>query len=277
MAEQILFARNGALYVQVDGPNTKPEYVGCVDVDALAEPGGGIDTLVRCFNPDGQGWQTIGSTLTPPDPVTTTITALVTATQSFLEQIKNCPATFFVNQSETGRKDTFTNYVRSWILGKAYINDRGATDLAMRETDNMSTMTFGITAEPPLYRIFKKATARQSIGLAAAANAISFLNDVRCASGSSPVQRACKIGFVVGDGPTGSPSATTDVYYTTNYGQTWAATAADPFAAGAGFPDDTVADCTILLTEAGGASAELVDVCSYPSKLFAAHVQARGI
>lgn len=232
MAEQMLFARNGALFVQVDGPNTKPEYVACVDVDALTEAGGGIDTLIRCFNPDGQGWSTIGSTLAPPEPVSTTITALVTATQSFLEQIKNCPATFFVNQSETGRKDTFTNYVRSWILGRGYINDRGATNLTMRETDGESTMTFGITAEPPLYRIFKKATARQSVGLAAAANAISFLNDIRCASGSSQAQKACKVGFLVGDGPTGSPSATTDVYYTTNYGQTWAATAADPFAAG---------------------------------------------
>lgn len=232
MSDQILFARNGSLFVQVDGPNTKPEYVACVDIDALAEPGGGIDTLVRCFNPDGQGWRTIGSTLTPPDPVTTSVTSLVTATQSFLEQIKNCPATFFINQTETGRKDTFTNYVRSWILGSAYINDRGATDLAMRETDNMSTMTFGITAEPPLYRIFKKATARQSVSLAAAANAISFLNDVRCASGSSQAQKACKIGFLVGDGPTGSPSATSDVMFTSNYGQTWAATATDPFAAG---------------------------------------------
>ena len=102
MAEQILMARNGALFVQTDGPNTKPEYVGCVDVDAIAEPGGGIDTLIRCFRADGQGWETIAATLTPPDPVTTTITALATATQSFLELIKTCPANFFLMQ-ETGR------------------------------------------------------------------------------------------------------------------------------------------------------------------------------
>ena len=231
MAEQPLFARNGALWVQVNGPNTKPEYVGCVDVDALSEPGGGIDTLVRCFNPGGQGWNTIGATLSPPDPVTTTITALVSASQNYIEQIRGCPATFFILQSETGRKDNFGNSVRSWILGDAYIGDRGATDLVMRETDGISTMTFGLTAFPPLYRNFKKSTSRQSVGLGGSANAVSFLNDIRCTSANGPAQGACKIGYLTGDTPTGSPSATGDVFYTTDSGTTWTATAADPFAA----------------------------------------------
>lgn len=231
MAEQFLFARNGALWVQVDGPNTVPEYLGCVDMDAIAEPGGGIDTLLRCFRPDGQGWNTIGATLTAPDPVTTTLTALAARTQSALETIKNCAANFFVTQSETGRKDTFTNYVRATILGNAYLSDRGLSNLVMRETDGETQMTFGLSAFPPVYRIFKKATSRQSVGMAAAANALAYLNDIRCASGSSQAQRAGKIGFISGDTSTGSPTGTADVYYTTNYGQSWAATAADPFAA----------------------------------------------
>ena len=231
MAEQILFARNGALWVQVDGPNTQPQYIGCVDVDALAAPGGGIAELIRCFRVDGQGWETIGSTLTPPDPVTTTITSLVTATQSYLEQIENCPATFFILQRETGRADTFQNYVRSWILANAYISDRGADNLVMRDTDAQSGMTFAITAEPPMYRVFKKVTSRQSVGLPSAANAVAYLDDIRCASGSGPAKKACKIGFIAGDTATGSPSGTVDVYYTTDYGLNWAATSTDPFAA----------------------------------------------
>lgn len=231
MADEILFARHGALWAQVDGPNTKPEMIACVDVDALAEPGGGIDTIVRCFRVDGQGWNTIGATLTPPDPVTTTFTALVTAAQSALERIRNCPATFFITQAPTGRKDTFTNYARVWILADAYINDRGGENLTMRETDGESTMTFAVTAFPPLYRVFKKTTSRVSVGLGAAANAIALLNDVRCATGSSQAQAAGKVMFVAGDTPTGSPSGTADVYYTEDYGQTWTAASADPFAA----------------------------------------------
>lgn len=231
MAETSLFARNGALFVQVDGPNTKPEYVGCVDVDALAAPGGGIAELVRCFNVNGRGWRVIGSTLTPPDPVTTTITATVEKTQSFLEQIADCPASFFILQSDTGRKDNFQNYVRAWIIGNAYISDRGASGLVMRETDELSQMTFAITAEPPLYRKFRLVTSRQSVGLSNSANALAYLDDVRCASSSGPAQKACKIGFIAGDTPGGSPSGTSDVYYTTDYGVTWTATSTDPFAA----------------------------------------------
>ena len=65
---------DGAVFVQTDGPNTKPDFVGCVDVDTLTEPGGAIDTLIRCFKTDGTGWNVLGSTITPADPVTTTIT-----------------------------------------------------------------------------------------------------------------------------------------------------------------------------------------------------------
>lgn len=39
----------------------------------------------------------------------------------------------------------------------------------------------------------------------------------------------------------------------------------DPFAAGAGYPVDTQASCNVVMSEVGGSSSELVDVCSYPS------------
>jgi len=39
----------------------------------------------------------------------------------------------------------------------------------------------------------------------------------------------------------------------------------DPFPTGADYPNDAKASCTIDLAEVGGTSAELIDVCSYPS------------
>ena len=69
----ILKTSDGAVFVQTDGPNTAPKFVGCVDVDTLTEPGGAIDTLIRCFTQDGQSWTTLDSTITPLDPVTTTV------------------------------------------------------------------------------------------------------------------------------------------------------------------------------------------------------------
>lgn len=89
---------DGALFVQPEGPNTQPRFVGCVDVDQLSEPGGAIDTLIRCFKPDGSGWYTLDSTVTPPDPVTTTITTIVEGAANYLEQLESGLATLFIHQ-----------------------------------------------------------------------------------------------------------------------------------------------------------------------------------
>ena len=43
-------------------------------------------------------------------------------------------------------------------------------------------------------------------------------------------------------------------------------TADDPFVGGESYPNDTKASCTMDLSEIGGVNAELVDVCSYPSR-----------
>ena len=207
---------DGALFVQPEGPNTQPRFVGCVDVDQLSEPGGAIDTLIRCFKPDGSGWYTLDSTVTPPDPVTTTITTIVEGAANYLEQLESGVATLFIHQRADGRADTFGNYDRSWVLEKAYIGEKTASDLIMREEDNPSTMGFGISAMPPVYRVFKKMTGRLSSGTAEAINGIHFVS--------------AKIGFAVNDALSGSPSDKAGVYYTTNKGVTWTAAAALPFA-----------------------------------------------
>ncbi len=51
--------------------------------------------------------------------------------------------------------------------------------------------------------------------------------------------------------------------YTTNCSVTQQAT--QPFTAGDSTPNDTVAACTIYMSEVGGGTAQLVDVCSFPS------------
>lgn len=217
----IMKSSDGALFVQVDGPNTQPRYVGCVDVDTLTEPGGAIDTLIRCFKPDGTGWQTLDSTVTPPEPVTTTITTFVEGVGNFLEDIKDA-ATLFIHQRAAGRADTFGNYVRTWVLTNARIGEKTASDLVMREEDNPSTMGFGISALPPVYRSFKRTTGRQSHSIAAA------INDIALAGVG---YKYCDDGFAVTDAIASSPSDTADVLYTRNAGSTWTAASAQPFAA----------------------------------------------
>lgn len=217
----IFKSSDGAIFVQTRGANTRARFVGCVDVDALTEPGGAIDTLIRCFKQDGTGWRTLDSTVTPPDPVTTTLTTLVEGTANYLEQIRSGEATLFLHQRDGGRADTFGNYVRSWVLEKVRVGEKTATDLAMREEDNPSTMAFGISALPPIYRVYQKTTGRQSSGVAEAVNDIHF-----CGVGLDLDQ----VGFAVTDAVASSPSDKGDVLYTLDGGATWTNTAVKPFA-----------------------------------------------
>lgn len=222
MSGAIFKSSDGAVFVQSRGPRTRPRFLGCVDVDSLTEPGGAIDTLIRCFKEDGTGWRTLDSTVTPPDPVTTTITTLIEGSANSLELARSGEANLFIHQRFGGRSDNFQNYTRSWALEKVRIGERTAEALAMREEDTPSTMGFGISALPPVYRIFQKTTGRQSISVAEAVNDVHF-----CGIGYD----ADQIGVAVTDAASGSPSDKADVLYTLDGGATWTATATQPFAA----------------------------------------------
>lgn len=225
----VLHTRDGALFVQLE-PNSQPRYVGCVDVDSIDEPGGGIDTLIRCFRTDGQGWDTVSSTRTAPDPVSTTITELVRKGQSMLEQIKACPASFWFHQRDCGYADQFTNYVRTAMLPVAFVGDRGRENLVMREEDVQSQRTYALSAFPPVYDIFKLASTRVSIAAPTDITDIAFVDAVRCAGSCGPAQGPCKTGFAVSGPAAGSPASTAAVWHTNDYAQTWTQTAGDPFA-----------------------------------------------
>ena len=83
-------SRKGALWVQPDGPNNETYFLGCHDLDDVAEPISGGVTPVRKFDPHGRGWITVGRNNAPPDPVTTTITGLLFSQRDWLEKL-SCP------------------------------------------------------------------------------------------------------------------------------------------------------------------------------------------
>lgn len=222
MTTGIFKSSDGAVFVQSLGARKRPRFLGCVDVDALTEPGGAIDTLIRCFKQDGTGWNVLDSTVTPPDPVTTTITTLIEGSANSLEMARSGVANLFIHQRSGGRSDNFLNYDRSWALEAVRVGEKTAEALAMREEDTPSTMGFGISALPPVYRIFQKTTGRQSITIADAVNDIHF-----CGVGYD----AGLVGVAVTDASAGSPSDKADVLYTLDGGATWTATSTQPFAA----------------------------------------------
>lgn len=233
---------DGAIFVQLDGPNTPLAYIGCADMDELSATGGAINEILRCFN-DGGGWNTLDYTRTPPDPVTTSITIQLEAAEHLLEQAQDCAFPFYVLMRQGGKAGQPTNYQRLFALGDAILGNNGLQNLVMRENEQFSTQSFAISALPPLLRSYKKFTSRLSIGSGFALNGLSFCNSARCATATGPAQRACKIGFTAGQAESTESAI---VWYTTDYGQTWTATDANPFAA-----DEHIAAVTCFEIEDG--------------------------
>lgn len=230
MAREAFSTKDGATWIQTGGPNTIPYYLGCTDVDSIDESGGLIDTLYRCFTTDGTGWRTVGASISPPDPVKTALTTYIGEVANYLESI-SCPVTLFFHSRDAGKADLFTNYKRSFVLSNCLVGDKSYENVVMKETDDLGSQKFSITAYPPVHKIYQVTPVRQSISSTISLNNITFCNSVRCATDSGAAQAICTTGYATGNAPTGSPSTTTDVLYTSDAGSTWTATSADPFAA----------------------------------------------
>ncbi len=224
---------DGALFVQINGPNTKPVYAGCTTVDDISEPLGDIE-LVRCFDPSGRGWLTTGQLQSPPDPVTTTLTGLMFKTASVIERL-SCPAVIHAAQicGEGVRKDIFTNYDRIMSLTVAQQTERTWSNIVHREESTASERAVAISADPPVYEVFRlnTAPARQSTTHDQALNDIAICGEEQCAGkcGISVVE-LCQNLVAAGDTLAGSPTGSAEVIVTSTSGATWTETATDPFA-----------------------------------------------
>jgi photosystem II stability/assembly factor-like uncharacterized protein len=122
----------------------------------------------------------------------------------------------------------FTNFDRTFILTNARVTSRGLTALAARTPDDntRSEQSFDLSGES-LLRFVVLTLTQQTITEANAINDITFCNDLTCRTDEDAAQAVCQVGFAACDAGAG---VTANVLTTTN-GGTWAAAAADPFAA----------------------------------------------
>lgn len=224
-------AGEGALWAQIYGPNTSPVYLGCHQLGDVDEPQGDID-LIYCQDASAPNrFKVVGSTQGAAGAVTTTVTAAVADELDYLERVK-CPFTLFAHMVDTGRKDVFTNYKRSFVLVNARVTSRGLTNMVARTPDDngRSDQTFDLSSEYML-RVVQLSINRQSISETSAINDINACAEERCRTSDTPAQLPCQVLYAVTDAPTGSPTGKANVLVTTN-GGSWAATAANPFDAG---------------------------------------------
>lgn len=230
MAESIAYTakKSGALWIQPDGPNTKPYFLGCHDVGDLEEPGGGIE-LIRCFKPDGSGWDVVGQTESPPDPVTLDITGLLFKERDYLEKVR-CPFGLYILHRSCGQANVFANYERGEILQRVRRASRTYSGLVMREEDASSTVAVALEAWPPLLDVDSLVVDRMTTSEVNALNGIDANLESRCYGDCGETLDQGEHAVIAADSAAGP--ATANILFSEDEGLTWAAGAADPFGAG---------------------------------------------
>lgn len=220
-----LTSKNGAVWIQPGGPNNDVYLLGCHDLGDISEPLGGVE-LLRCFKPDLSGWDVVGEKVTPPDPVTFSITSLTHIQRDWLEKVV-CPYSVYALTRVCGSAEVFTNYVRGEILTNVRQTQRTRAGIAMREEDVDGTFAVDMSAWPPLISVnqlvvdFITTTADQHL------NDVVLNTDRRCMGDCGDEITLGEVGEFVGDGATADAGMN---YFTADDGETWTAAGTDPFA-----------------------------------------------
>ena len=154
MSEDYFTGDMGSLWVQPDGPNTEPQYLGCHDLGDIAEPGGDI-TKRYCPDRAGHGrWKVALTSQGVPGDVTYSITTYAGKTADYLQSLANkaakCPFPVYAHQSTCGRKDVFLAYEAGTLLQGSRITSRGKTNIAQREGADAAELTFELSADNPM-------------------------------------------------------------------------------------------------------------------------------
>ena len=222
-------ASQGAIWVQPDGPNTQPYYLGCHDMGDITAPEGDI-TKRYCPDPSGAGKWTVAMTSQGlPGDVTASITTYVANVQDYLQQLR-CPTGIYIHQAECGRKDVFSNYDAGTLLRNARITSRSKTGMAAREGADASEMSFDLSADPPLAEYWALRMSLLTTTGDADAKSIAIGGEEFCSGACGATEEPCdELGVGLAASTT---TLTADVLYTADAGATWAAMATDPFAAG---------------------------------------------
>ncbi len=232
MSDEPMLAGKSALWAQPDGPNTKPEYLGCHALGDITEPKGDVTTIYRPDKAQTGEFKAVGSYRGAPGAVTATLTADVRPTQDALEKVRGCKCTIFAHKQDCGRRDTFTNYRRSFVLENCIISSAGITGVAVADQNDetVTQQTFDLSAER-LGRVLRLTVGRQTIGSTGDLVGIHFCNAVQCAGSCGPAKPVCSYGVACGSAPTASVTEHGEVWYTEDGGATWTECVADPFAA----------------------------------------------
>jgi photosystem II stability/assembly factor-like uncharacterized protein len=189
----------------------------------------GSRELLRCFNDNGDGWDIVGSTESPPDPVSLSLDTLLFEDRDWLEKL-HCDFSLYLLNRDCGLANVFSNYVRGEILTNCRLASHSYTNLVMREEDSPSTLGSEIEAYPPLLHVSKLEVEAETNTFALAWNDVIGNSDRRCVGDcKAPIEPGEQTIIASQSAPA---AATADVPHSHDFFATFQAAATDPFGAG---------------------------------------------
>ncbi len=227
-----LLAGQSALWIQPDGPNTTPEYLGCHAVGDLSEPQGD-ETILYCPDPAQSGRFKVKNSFTgEAGAITTTVETDLNKTADLLEDIGKCGLPIYIHKVSCGRRDVFANFDRTFILNPAKVTSRSLGNLAARSPDNEneSTQTFDMSALE-LIRAFPMEAGKVAITDTDDITGIAVCGEERCEGDCGASQKVSDYIYLATKALAASATNVANVLGSIR-GAAFAATAADPFAGG---------------------------------------------
>lgn len=232
MSEANFLAGQSSIWVQPDGPNTEPQYLGCHGIGDVDEPVGDR-TLLYCPDRSQAGeFEVKNSFRGEPGSVTFTIETDMRKTADYLEDLKGCGVPIYVHKLLGGRRDTFTNFDRTFVFYPSYISSKGIGNFAARQPgdENETTQSFEIAADE-MYRMFGLEASRVSIVDTEDVTGIAVCGEERCEGDVGVAQTPEDYIFLGTKALAASAANVANVLASIN-GSNFAATAADPFGGG---------------------------------------------
>lgn len=231
---QDFLAGQASLWIQPNGANTEPKYLGCHAIGDIPVPKGDT-TLLWCPDPAQAGKFVVKNSFTgEPGTITTTIDTDLRSVADYLEDMadEGCPFNLFVHKVISGRRDVFSNFDRSFVLRKSKVTTRTLQKLASRNPadEGESTQSFDLSVDE-LLSVFNMEASRVSVSETEDLTAIAVAGEIICADPNNTAQRPQDELWVSSKALTGSAANTADILRSSN-DAAFAATTSDPFTGG---------------------------------------------
>jgi len=222
---------HSSLFVQIDGPGTKPEPLGdCTTLDGLPAPRGGVSPN-WCHTRDRKSYRHTSVSREAPGTMDFTITDVLGTDLSKLEEAWESQCFIAVyDVYRCGAAGIFDAWQRVDAAWPCYFTDNPRDNPNARDSDEEITYSPALSAIPPRFEARRLTASRVDIDMVDAANDVAVCNPAECGD-CGPPKRAGDDVLVVGDAPAGSPAGPGDVYYSED-AEAFSVTTESPFAAG---------------------------------------------